>query len=219
MKLKTYLPILLLIFLHSNLLQAQDQKAKNILDELSKKTKSYNTMKAEFEYRMFSESDGIDEVQQGSLISKGNKYHLNIAGQEIISDGKTVWTVLSDAEEVQVNNVPEETEEADFVSPNSILTLWEKGFKYQFEASGKLDGRSVEIIKLFPIKSDEKSFHTIRLFVREDKSAIEKIEIKGKDGTDYIYTIKKFESNPTVADKTFTFSVKEHPNFDVIDLR
>ena len=97
----------------TTLSQAQDAKAKGILDKLSKKTETYSSMKAEFEYVMKNESEDLEETQNGSIVTKGEKYSLEIAGQKVISDGKTVWTVLDEAEEVQINNVPDEDEAED----------------------------------------------------------------------------------------------------------
>lgn len=215
---KIFTTILLSLSIASGLF-AQDEKAKSILDQLSKNTKAYNSMQANFEYRMLNKSDDIDESQKGDLLIKGDKYRLNIAGQLLVSDGKTVWTILKDAEEVQVNNVPDEDEEGDLVSPNKILTLWEKGFKYKYDKEESLEGESYDVINLYPIESDEKSYHTIKLFVKKDRSRIGKIVIKGKDATDYIYTIRDFKANPAVNDQKFSFSANEFPDFDVIDLR
>jgi outer membrane lipoprotein-sorting protein len=195
----------------------QDVKAKKILDDLSAKTKTYSSMSASFEYKMLNESEGIDENQKGSLTVKGDNYHLEIAGQKIISDGKTVWTVLDEAEEVQVNSVPQGDDVEDFISPTKILTLWEKGFKYGYDSESKLNGAAVDIINLFPEKADEKSFHTIKLYVNKAKKEVDQIVIKGKDGTDFIYSIKEFESNKDIPSANFTF--KNTANYDVIDLR
>jgi outer membrane lipoprotein-sorting protein len=197
---------------------AQDAKAKGILDELSKKTKSYSSMQADFEYQMLNTKDDIDETQEGSLLSKGDQYRLNIAGQIILSDGQTVWTILPDAEEVQVSEVPEE-DESEYISPNNILSLWEKGFKYKYDSEGNIGGKAVDVINLYPIEAKEKSFHTIKLYVKKDRSGVERIEIKGKDGTDYIYSINSFKVNQAVTDQKFRFSAEEFPNYDVIDLR
>ena len=213
------LQLLLISILVPTGLFAQDAKAKAILDELSKNTKSYSSMEAQFEYQMLNKADDIDEKQEGKLLSKGAKYRLNIAGQVVLSDGKTVWTVLTDAEEVQVNDVPEEDESGEFISPSNILNLWEKGFKYKYDSETSLDGKAVDVINLYPIEAKEKSFHTIKLYIKKDRSGVLRIEIKGKDGTDYIYTIKNFKVNQTVTDQKFVFSAEEFPNFDVIDLR
>ena len=195
---------------------AQDEKAKGILDQLSKKTATYTSMSASFEYKLSNKAEGVDETQSGSLVSKGEKYHLNIAGQQIISDGKTVWTVLDEAEEVQINDVPKPGEEDDYISPTNILTLWEKGFKYKYDQSSMLNGKKVDIINLFPEEADDKSFHTIKLFINQANLEVVQIIIKGKDGTDFTYIINSFKTNQDIADSKFKFS---NPDYDVIDLR
>lgn len=218
---KNYRTIGLLVALifQGAVLFAQDAKAKAILDKLSEKTATYKSMKADFEYVMQNTGEGIDETQEGSILSKGEKYNLVIAGQKIISDGKTVWTVLDEAEEVQINEVPEEEETEDYISPTKILTLWEKGFKYKYDKASTLNEKKVDIINLYPEKSDEKSFHTIKLFVNQANLIVDQIIIKGKDGTDFIYKIKSFQTNETISDNEFVFSTSENPSYDVIDLR
>jgi outer membrane lipoprotein-sorting protein len=217
-KLKTTITSLALVFA-TIASYAQDDKAKSILDKLSKKTESYTSMQADFEYTMFNQAESIDDSQLGSLKTQGEKYNVNIAGQNIISDGKTVWTVLEDAEEVQINEVPEEGESEDYINPVNILTLWEKGFKYKYDSKTTLNDISVDVINLFPDNADEQSYHTIKLYVNQEKMIVEKIEIKGKDGTDFIYNIKSFKSNEAISPSIFTFDSVKNSDFEVIDLR
>lgn len=200
-------------------MSAQDAKAKGILDKLSAKTKTYTSMSADFEYTMKNEAEDIEETQTGSLVTQGEKYHLEIAGQKIICDGKTVWTVLDEAEEVQINDVPDADETEDYISPTKILTLWEKGFKYKYDKSMTLNGVAVDVINLYPEEADEQSFHTIKIYVNKDKMIVDQIDIKGKDGTDFVYTIKSFKTNENIAVNTFVFSTTNNPSYDVIDLR
>ena len=185
--------------------KAQDAKAKTILDKLSKKTESYTSMHADFEYKMLNKEEGINETQKGSLLTQGKKYKFDIAGQVIISDGKTVWTVLEDAEEVQINEVPQGEDNEDYINPVSILTMWEKGFKYKYDSKVTLDGVELDVINLYPEKPDEKSFHTVKLYINQTKMVVSKIEIKGKDGTDFTYNIKTFTPNESIAPSKFTF--------------
>tara|TARA_B110000503_G_C7120752_1_gene402412 strand:- start:188 stop:847 length:660 start_codon:yes stop_codon:yes gene_type:complete len=198
---------------------AQDAKAKGILDKLSAKTKTYTSMSATFEYTMKNVAEDIEESQSGSLITQGDKYHLEIAGQKIICDGKTVWTVLDEAEEVQINGVPDADEREDYISPTKILTLWEKGFKYKYDKSMTLNGADADVINLFPEKADEQSFHTIKIYVNKAQMVVDQIDIKGKDGTDFVYIIKTFKTNENIAADTFVFSTAKNPSYDVIDLR
>ncbi|MFT6138235.1 MAG: outer membrane lipoprotein-sorting protein [Vicingaceae bacterium] len=208
-----------LLFIVGGNLNAQDAKAKGILDKLSAKTKTYTSMKAEFEYTMKNVAEDIEETQTGSLVTQGDKYHLEIAGTNVMSDGKTVWTVLDEAEEVQINEVPDADESEDYISPTKILTLWEKGFKYKYDKSSTLNGSAVDIINLYPEETDDQSFHTIKLYVNTANLVVDQIEIKGKDGTDFVYKIKTFKTNENIAPTVFVFSTSANPSYDVIDLR
>lgn len=216
---KIAITLLALGLLFNSSLFAQDPKAKGILDKLSDKAKTYSSMSAKFDYTLYNKSENLEEVQHGSLMTQGEKYKFEIAGQVIISDGKTVWTVLEDAEEVQVNNVPTDEESEEYINPITVLTLWEKGFKFKYDKQETIEGTVLDIINLYPEKADEKSFHTVKLYVDQKKMEVRKIVIKGKDGTDFIYTIKQFEPNKNMNAQLFKFSTTEHPEFEVIDLR
>lgn len=199
---------------------AQDPKAEEILNKLSKQTESYKSIEAEFDYKMENKQAGISDVQSGTLITKEDKYFLNIAGQKIFSNGETMWTLLEDAGEVQVNLVPDESEMPDdYISPTNILSIWEKGFKYKYEGEETLDGEKVDVVNLYPEKPDEKTYHTIKLYINKGENELEKITIKGKDGTDFSYIIKKFITDQAIADSKFVFQKEKHPNIEVIDLR
>src|ERR1700748_3609356 len=78
----------------------QDPKAKAILDDLSKTTKSYKTISAEYELVLLKKEKKQTDKQTGKIEVKGNKFKLEIPGNTIVCDGKTVWTHNKDAQEV-----------------------------------------------------------------------------------------------------------------------
>jgi outer membrane lipoprotein-sorting protein len=192
----------------------QDEKAKGILDKLSAKTKAYKTIQAEFQFTLSNKSEGTNESQTGKIEIKGDKYFLSIKGQDVISDGKSITTILKDASEVQINSMPDESDEG-YISPNKIFSLYETGFKYKYvkEEAGN------DIINLYPNNAEEKAFHRIALYINKAKAEITKVIVYGKDGTNTTYTIKVFTPNATIADSKFTFDKAKHPKFEVIDLR
>jgi len=193
-----------------------DPKAKAILEELSKKTKSYSTIKAEFAVTM-EDRDKKKDTQNGSIQIKGIKYKLEIKGQEIISDGKTTWTYLKDANEIQVNNA--ETNSADAITPSNIFTVYEKGFKYKFDKEENVNGTTIQTINLYPEIPDKKKFHTVKLMIDKNKNQITGIIMLMKDGSTCTYTIKNFITNSEMADAMFTYDNKAHPGAELIDLR
>lgn len=193
-----------------------DPKAKAILDGVSAKTKTHKAVSVSFTYSMENIKDDIYETQEGSLLLYGDRYNLKLAGQEIICDGSTLWTYIQDAEEVQVS---EPEYEEGTLSPNNIFTIYEKGFKYKYIKEEQKDGRTMQIINLYPIKANEKPYHTIKLAIDKSKKQIQMITVVGKEGDNYIYDIIKFTSNPTTKDSDFKFNIVDHPGVELVDLR
>lgn len=218
MKLSITLPLAAFAFLTVGQVSAQDAKAKAILDQLSKKNKAYTSIKADFSYNLNNKDQKINETQDGTIFIKGPKYKLNIAGQEVISDGKTVWTYLKDAKEVQLQNPPDPSEE-DALNPATIFTLYEKGFKYKFEGENTTAGKTIQTITLHPDDPKNKPYHTIKLEIDKGSQQVHALRVLGKDGNNYTYLIKNFSSNVNLPETTFTFNPAQHPGVDVIDLR
>lgn len=192
-----------------------DKKAKAILSGVSAKYKSYQAIKAEFSYTLENPQEKINETQTGTLHLKGNKYRLNIAGQEVISDGKTIWTYLKDAKEVQVNTVDPET---GAITPSEIFTMYEKGYSYLFVEEKTINGKVCQIVDLTPLDKT-KSFFKVRLTIDKAAKQIVQSRIFDKNGNRYIYTIKSFAANPKLADTFFMFDPKKYPGIEVVDLR
>lgn len=198
---------------------SQDAKAKEILDAVSAKTKAYKSFKTDFTYTMENKTEKINEKQSGTLISKGNKFHLVLAEQEVFSDGKAIYTYIKEANEMQINAIPSDTESDETISPNNIFTMYEKGFKYKYEKDEKIEGKNMHIINLYPVKPKEKSYHTITLTIDAAAKQINKIKISGKDGTIFTYQVKTFEPDFTVEDSKFTFNKTKYPKAEIVDLR
>ena len=84
---------------------------------------------------MTIESPGkVKEVQKGTLYIKGDKYRLEFAGQDVISDGKTRWTYVKDANEIQIDN---QRKDENAITPTNIFTLYEKGWNSKYIGEAK----------------------------------------------------------------------------------
>ena len=188
-----------------------DKKATAILDEVSVKTKAYKTIKIDFTYAMDNAKEKIHDKFKGTLISKGDKYKLTAAGQDVISDGKTVWTYLKDAKEVQINNVGEDD---DSFTPTKLLSGYSKDFKSKFISEKGND----QIIELYPLKKG-KNFNKVQLTIDKAKKQISKFMIYDRSGSTFSYIIDKFVTDQAIADAVFTFNKAEHPGVEMNDMR
>jgi len=195
--------------------QSRDKQATEILDEVTQKTKSYSTINLEFSYQMENPDANINEITTGNAVMKGDKYRLDIAGQTIISDGSTVWTVLSDAEEVQVNDAADGD---DVFTPTKMLTNYTNQYKSKLIPKvTTLHGKNVHALELTP--NEKKSFDKVNLYIDKNKMQLYQIEIFDTNGSKYTYKITRFETNKAVDEKMFVFTEAEFPGYYVIDMR
>ena len=195
MKKITSIALLILISLGVN---AQgDKKAKDILNGASSKYRSYKSMKADFSYTLENPTAKIKETQNGTIILSGAKYKLAISGQEIICDGKTIWT---------------------YIKPNEILTMYEKGFLYKSVDEKKVGNKVQQNLELTPTDKS-KNFFKLKLTVDKSSKQIVKSVIFEKSGNRYTYAIKEFTPNFATSAGTFTFDPKKYPGVEVVDLR
>ncbi len=214
---KNNLILCFLLFVSAGLLNAQqDKKAKQILDKLSAKTRSYSAIKADFSYSLVNKDRKINKVQNWKLWLKGENYRLDMGDQLLISDGKVVWKILKADKEVEIS-LPTSGEDA--LNPKNVFTMYEKGFKNKYIKEGKVGTKAVHIIELYPLTPKTKDYNTIRLYIDKAQIQVIKSEIVGNNGNLYTYDIKKFTVNETSAAGFFTFSKTEFPGFEVNDLR
>ena len=208
---KKLLIISTLIILSISGFAQNDKKATAILDEVSAKTKLYKTIKIEFTYAMDNAKEKIHDKFKGTLLSKGDKYKLTAAGQDVISDGKTMWTYLKDANEVQINNAGEDD---DSFTPTKLLSGYGKDYKSKFIEEKGND----QIIELYPLKKG-KTFTKVQLTIDKNKKQISKFVIYDRSGSTFSYIVDKFVTDQALADNVFTFNKAEHPGVEINDMR
>ena len=202
------LSIILLITLSTSI-SAQDQLAKEILDRLAKSTKSYNNITIDFDFKY---NININDLESGTLIIEGNKFIIEMDNQTIINNGETQWIHLKEVNEVQIM---EHDSGGDIISPNKLLTIYEGDYKYTYVETKLINGKQLQIINLFPKKSQE--FIKINIGVDPIKNQLKRMLIYDKGGGIYTYLIKSFKSNTNI--KPFSFNISDFPNVEVIDLR
>lgn len=204
-----FLFLFLLIFstVFGTMAQDQDPKAKQILDELSKVTKSYKTISTEVIFSLIGKDKKPSEKPQlWKVLVKGQKFRLEIPGSSIVCDGKTVWNYNADAKEVTIKNFDPESDEQN---PAKIFTIYENGYKFKYDKEEKAGAVMCHVIDLYPaIKPEKKKFHTAKLYVDKVKKQVVKMKMLMKDGTSQEYQVKSMKPNLEIADNQFVFDTK-----------
>lgn len=199
-----------------------DTKAKGVLDEVAAKTKAFSSIKAEFvsvtEKQVTNKESKVTDTETGGLQIKGNKFRLEFKGQTIMCDGKTQWTYIKESNEVQINNAPDATQ-TDNPNPINIFTLYKKGYKYRYDNEVVVNGVKADVVDLFPLDANKKSFHTIRLTIDREKKQIISVKIMNKNGSNTTITLKNFTDNLEIPDAHFAFNKADYKGVEEVDLR
>ena len=185
--------------------QDQDPKAKVILDDLSKTTKTYKTVLADVVFSIFNkDKKAVEKPQSWKINVKGQKFKLEIPGTSIVCDGKTLWNYNKDAKEVTIKNFDAENDEQN---PAKIFTMYETGYKYKYSKEEKAGAVLCHVIDLYPaVKPEKKKFHTVKLYVDKAKKQIVQLKMMMKDGGTQVYDIKSLKHNTEMADNLFVFN-------------
>ncbi len=200
--------VLLLATSFSVFAQDQDPKAKAILDDVSKTTKAYKTITTEYTLSVKNKENKETDKQSGKIQVKGSKFRLEIKGNTIVCDGKTVWTVNHEAKEVSIKNY--EPAGDDGLDPTKIFTMYEKGYKYKYEKEEKIGAVSYSVINLYPsVKPEKKKYHTVKLYVDKTKKQVKQLKMLMKDGGSQTYEVKSMTPNTELGDNLFIFDGKK----------
>jgi outer membrane lipoprotein-sorting protein len=194
--------------------EEHDQKSKSILAKVSDAYQQNITSKFNFKLGIISED--INETQKGYALIKKDNFFYKTEEREVICDGKTVWTYLTEDNECYIDLL-EDLENT--INPNEIFTIWENGFKYQYVSQQLINNELIHQIKMFPINPEKSKYHTLLMEVNETNSTIKKATIKSKDGVTINFDILTFTANPELKSNTFIWNANKYPNVDEIDNR
>jgi len=146
---------------------------------------------------------------------KGSKFHLTLNNQVVLCDGSTVWTVINESKEVQINDY---AKDENAITPTNILTIWEKNFRYKLINEETIDGILCQVIDLIPNEGN-KPYYKVRIYIDKAKQQVYKASVFQREGDTHTYIIKKLVTSEQIADTYFTFNKKDFPGYSVTDLR
>lgn len=193
-----------------------DKKAEEILKGVSQKYKSYKSVKATFSVAIENPRTKTTDTQKGTLYLRGNKYRLEIAGQDVISDGKTRWTYLQDANEIQIDN---QRQDDQSITPSNVFTMYEKGWLYKYTGEQKSGNSVVQMIELIPTEGKAKNIFKVKLNIHKTDRYILSAKMFDKNGNIQTITLDKMMPDAVNDDALFTFNTAKYPGAEVIDLR
>jgi len=209
--------VLFLTLASFQLAAQQDPAAKEILDRVAEKTKSVQSIQADFSLIVVDHKEDNKNTSTGSIITKGDKYRITSPGTTAFFDGKTMWTYVQDNNEVTITE-PGSQDDNFLSNPASVFTWYNRDFKYQYRGETTIEGVEMHEIDLFP-KNLDQPYSRIKVYIEKNTEQLSIISSIGKDGIDYSVFLKNFITDKAFADDTFTFLPAKNKEVTVIDMR
>lgn len=196
----------------------QDAKAKKILDEVSTKMQSLETISVNFLFTMENKQMDIFEKNEGMLELKGQKYRVDLpdVGVKVYSDGETLWNYMEDGNQVTISTLEEGGSE--LMNPSSVFTIYEKGFRSKYAGEKKEGNKTFHQIELFP-DSPEYEVDKIVISIDSKENIIKSALLHGTDNNLYGVEVTNLDTNKPIPDSYFVFNPKEYQDIEVIDFR
>jgi outer membrane lipoprotein-sorting protein len=200
----------LIISVFSFSIQAQDKKAKELLDAVTAKVKSYDNIVIDFKYTLNNAKENINQDSKGNVTLKGNMYVLNFMGVTKIFDGKKNYTINPEDEEISISKHIDKDDTA--ITPSKMLTFFNSGYKYTWDIQQSIKGRKIQYIKLTPTNTKDHRKEVLLGIDNITKNIYNLIEV-GKNGTKTTLTVNSFKTDQPLSKNQFIFVESKYPKY------
>ena len=207
MKTKNIIACLFLLFA-TQALTAQnnaDMLIRLVVDQL----KSHKNVEMVFTYQISPDGKNLGDSEKGHAWLQGEAYKIEMADQQTISDGKTIWSYLIEDEEVMVSNATDGTDN----TPLKLLTSLDESYV------ATLTGIDAQGLATIELANPKGQYKRVTLKINTKKVELKNADIYMKDGSKLVVNVEEMKFDQELDDKFFTFDTKKHPKVDVIDMR
>ena len=195
------------LFLMISSLKAQN--TQSLLSEVSNKVKSYENIQIDFKYSLENTRENVKQDTRANITLKGDNYVLNMLGVTRIFDGKTIYTIVPEDEEVTISDYSKEEDKS--ISVSEMLTFYENGYNYKMDIQQNIRGRKIQFIKLSPIDSNTEIKNILLGIDMQTKHIYKLIQIDSS-GTSYTITVNSFKTNQPISQNLFIFDEEKYTN-------
>ena len=207
--------LILVICLNTLFIEAQTSiEAKKLLENVSKQIESYSNIKFEFNYVLNNRKEQINQESKGEITVAGNFYKLDFLDATQLYDGKSLYTIIPDNEEITITS----SEEGDDfgINPTELLNFYKEGYDYEWDIMQLIKGKEIQFVKLIP-KQEDTEILSILMGIEVSKKHIYRIIEIGSNGTYTTLTINDMEVNTSLSEDYFMFDQKTYPDYYIND--
>tara|TARA_B100000945_G_C20420090_1_gene617479 strand:+ start:1368 stop:2003 length:636 start_codon:yes stop_codon:yes gene_type:complete len=207
MKKITFVFFLLII---NKVYSQSSEDAKKLLDDVSTKISSFESISFDFTYSLNNKEEQIKQETNGNVTVSGDNYKLNYLGLIQLFDGKKIYTIIPENEEITISKADNENDIG--INPSKLLTFYKSGYKYFMDIKQKHLDRSIQFIKLVPYdKNSDLNYLLLGIDIKT-KDIFRLIEI-GKNETITTLTINNQKTNMILDKSFFSINLDDYPNY------
>ena len=192
-----------------------DPRAHAILNDVRRNLNSFRSLRIEFTFTFTDVHEQTNESHRGTILLRGDRYNLKFMEQNIISDGRTVWSFNSNTNEVHINQA--NSRDTEMFNPIALLNNYEENFRAILIREDVERGVPAMIIDLRPFEA--RTYHKVRVITDKARHTIMTIEIHEKGGTILAFRVDRMQTNVPAPDSEFRFNASGHPGVEVVDMR
>nr|WP_298999012.1 outer membrane lipoprotein carrier protein LolA [uncultured Allomuricauda sp.] len=181
-------------------------KAKALLNEVYDKVTNYDNIFVDFKYSLENTEANTKSETRGNATLMGDKYLVDLFGSKQLYDGKKVYTVVPDNEEVTIED---KSDDDNTITPSKMLTFYKEGHTYKWDILQDVQGRKIQYVKLIPIDTNSQ-ITSILLGIDAETKHIYKLIETGSNGTKTTITVNSFKTNQALSNTLFTFDEKKY---------
>ena len=210
MKFYKYFLILIVEFIALNTWAQTSIEAKNLLELASKQMESYENIQFEFNYELKNSIEKINQDSSGKVTVSGKKYKLNFLEAIQLFDGKALYTIVAENEEITITH---EGEDEDFgINPKKLLQFYKEGYDFYWDISQKVRGKNIQFVKLIPTQ-DVDGIKSLLVGIDTQLNHIYKLIEVGDNGTVTTLTIEHMEVNGLITEDFFDFNEADYIDY------
>lgn len=185
-------------------------QATALLNTVSSKVKSYDNIVIEFEYTLRNPEANIKQETRGKVSLKGEKYRLDLMGTTRLFDGKKIYTIIPEDEEINISTY--EKGNTNGFSPSEMLIFYQDGYHKEMDITQNVHGRTIQYVKLTP-KDKNAEIKQILLGIDQQTKHIYNLIQLLKDGTQMTIKINSFKTNQPLSETLFVFQEENYNDY------
>lgn len=189
-------------------LNAQNSKARTVLDKTATAIRNAGDIQAEFS------ATGSSGSMNGTVFIHKQMLHLTSANVKCWYDGKTLWTYRNSTNEVNIST-PTAAEQQS-INPYLFINMYKKGYSYTMRET-TMRGKACYEITLNATSASNK---LRKMIITVDKSNYYPLSVtmqRAKGST--TINILNCKTKQKFSDSKFRFPASEYSSAEIIDLR